>query len=156
RYIRARSRRPFGPPVPGEGVGDVFTQSWFPICLSADLRPGGLLGVDFLDGRVIAFRGADGHAQVLSAYCVHLGGDLPVGGAVVNRGRCAYHEWEYDASGKCAATGCGDNVPPQARVFRFPTEEKHGIVWAFNGEQSVFAIPDHGFAQNELVTRVGT
>ena len=39
RYIRERSRRPLGPPVPGEGVGEVFTQSWFPICLSADLRP---------------------------------------------------------------------------------------------------------------------
>jgi nitrite reductase/ring-hydroxylating ferredoxin subunit len=153
-YIQDRVRRPLSPPIPGEGECELFSQSWFPICLSADLQPGGVIGVDFLDGRVIAFRGAGGHAQVLSAYCVHLGADLSLGRVVGDRIRCAFHEWEYDATGTCAATGCGDEVPSQARVFCFPTHEKHGIVWAFNGEQPLFEIPDHGFTEHRLAMRV--
>lgn len=153
-YVRDNIRRPLGPPVPAEGAGGVFSQSWFPICLSTDLKPGGVIGADFLDGRVIAFRGAGGHAQVLSAYCVHLGADLSVGTVVGDRIRCAFHRWEYDFTGTCAVTGSGDQVPPQASLFRFPTQEKHGILWAFNGEQPLFDIPDHGFDENRLAMRV--
>jgi hypothetical protein len=39
-------------------------------------------------------------------------------------------------------------------VFRFPTQEKHGIVWAFNGEEPLFEIPDHGFSEDRLAMRV--
>jgi hypothetical protein len=73
---------------------------------------------------------------------------------VGNRLRCGFHQWEYDSTGACVATGCGDDVPPQARVFRFPTREKYGIVWAFNGVQPLFELPGHGFAEDALAMRV--
>jgi nitrite reductase/ring-hydroxylating ferredoxin subunit len=154
RYIQGTVRRPLALRVPAEGEGGVFSQSWFPICMSADLKPGGVIGADFLDGRVIAFRGAGGHAQVLSAYCVHLGSDLSIGTVVGDRIRCALHKWEYDSTGACTVTGSGDKVPPQARLFRFPSQEKYGILWAFNGEQALFDIPDHGFDKHRLAMRV--
>ena len=82
---------------------------------------------------------------------------------------CRLDAWSATASAARTTNGNttlrGGAQPPGAETtsrlrrvcFRFPTEEKHGIVWAFNGERSpVFAIPNHGFAQNELVTRVGT
>ncbi|MFJ4773818.1 Rieske 2Fe-2S domain-containing protein [Streptomyces uncialis] len=147
-------RRELGPPVPGEGEDGLYSQSWFPVCLSEELTAGSVVGADFLGGRVVAFRAAGGgEARVLSAYCVHLGADLSVGEVVGDRLRCRFHRWEYDGAGRCAVTGIGDPVPPGARLFRFPARERHGIVWAFNGERPTFDVPDLPYPQDELVFR---
>ncbi|WP_375540838.1 Rieske 2Fe-2S domain-containing protein, partial [Streptomyces sp. TRM64462] len=146
--------RPLGRPVPGEGEGGVFSQSWFPVCLSADLKPGSVVGAGFLGGRVVAFRGeGGGPARVVSAYCVHLGADLSVGEVVGEQLRCRFHGWRYGGDGRCAATGIGDPVPSRARLFRFPTVERYGIVWAFNGEEPLFDLPDLPHPEDELVVR---
>ncbi|WP_241838179.1 hypothetical protein [Streptomyces sp. CB03234] len=51
------------------------------------------------------------------------------------------------------ATGIGDPVPPRARLFRFPTVERYGIVWAFNGEEPLFELPELPYPDDELVVR---
>lgn len=141
------------PPPPAEGEGGMFSQTWFPICLSEEVPCGAVLGVDFLGGRVVAFRGEGGRVQVLSAYCIHLGADLSVGEVIGDTLRCRFHHWKYDADGVCVATGIGDPVPPQARVFRFPTVEKYGVVWAFNGDDPLFDLPELRHPEDRLVLR---
>jgi nitrite reductase/ring-hydroxylating ferredoxin subunit len=142
-----------GRAIPSEGEGGRFSQSWFPICLSSDVEPGHVRGYDFLDGRVVVFRDAGGEARVLSAYCPHLGADLSVGDVVDGHLRCAFHHWLYDGDGRCVATGVGDRPPPAARLFRFPTVEKHGLVWAFNGEHPTWQIPDFPVPAADLVSK---
>lgn len=61
--------------LPREGENGLFSQSWFPICLSEELHSGAVLSKPFLDGKVVAYRGADGVAHVMSGYCPHMGGD---------------------------------------------------------------------------------
>jgi phenylpropionate dioxygenase-like ring-hydroxylating dioxygenase large terminal subunit len=131
----------------------LFSQTWFPICLSQALPCGAVVGSEFLGGRVVAFRGSDGRAQVLSAYCVHLGADLSVGHVVGDTIQCRFHHWKFGADGYCKATGIGDPVPRQARVFCFPTVEKYGIVWAFNGDEPLFDLPELPYAEESLVLR---
>jgi nitrite reductase/ring-hydroxylating ferredoxin subunit len=148
-------RRILGKPVPAEGENGLFTQSWFPLCLSSEVQKGKILGVDFLDGRVIVVRGEDGVAHVLSAYCPHLGSDLSVGDVVGDTVRCAFHHWQYDHNGVCVKTGVGDLPPPGACLFKFPTAEKHGLIWAFNGEEPLFEIPDFPYPQDDLAMKAG-
>src|SRR5688572_14597916 len=69
------TQRPHNP-VPAEGDGGVFSQSWFPICLAEQLAPGQVRGERFLDGKVVVYRTSDGIAHVVSAYCPHVGADL--------------------------------------------------------------------------------
>lgn len=145
-------RRTFGAQVPMEGDDGLYTQSWFPICLSADIGPGEVKGYPFLGGRIVAFRGEDGVAQVTSAYCAHLGADLSVGTVVGNHVQCAYHMWEFDRAGSCRKTGCGDPPPPRANLFAFPTLEKHGLIWAFNGDEPDYDLPDWPFPDSALLT----
>ncbi|MBP2401170.1 hypothetical protein [Streptomyces syringium] len=38
-------------------------------------------------------------------------------------------------------------------MFRFPAVERHGIVWAFNGEKPLFDIPHLPYEQDELLLR---
>lgn len=147
-------RRFLGRPIPAEGANGLFTQSWFPLCLSSQVAKGQVRGVDFLDGRVVVFRGENGRAQVLSAYCPHVGADLSVGEVQGNTIRCAFHHWQYDQRGVCVKTGIGDPPPPGACLFHFPTAEKYGLIWAFNGETPLFELPDFPYPEDELAIRV--
>ncbi len=130
-----------GKPMPPQGEAGGYDQNWYPIALSKDVREGEVYGTEFLNGRVIAIRDADGKAQVLSAYCRHLGADLSdadlVGGKVV----CPFHKWGYDATGQCVQTMTGDKPPEQAKLFKFPTEESWGVIWAFNGLEPFYEVP---------------
>ena len=138
-----------------EGEDGVFTQSWFPICLSTDVAPGGFAGFDFLGGRIIVMRDSAGTPSVLSAYCPHMGADLGGGEMVDGAVRCPFHHWRFGPDGKCVATGSGDKVPPTAKLFRFPTAEKYGLVFAFNGNEPLFDLPDFPKPAEGLVWKVG-
>lgn len=138
-------------PIPAEGEDGLFRQAWYPICLSSELPKGKVLGCDFLDGKVVAFRGEDGVARVMSAYCPHVGADLSVGRMVGNNVQCAFHHFEFDGDGVCVKTGIGDPPPRQACLFKFPTIERWNIVWAFNGDEPLFELPDLGHSEDEML-----
>jgi phenylpropionate dioxygenase-like ring-hydroxylating dioxygenase large terminal subunit len=127
-------------PVPHEGDDGLFRQTWYAVCRSGDVPIGGVIGRNFLDGRVAIFRGVDGRVQVVSAYCPHIGADLSIGCVTGNSLRCAFHNWEFGRDGRCQRTGIGDPAPPTARLFNFPTVEQYGVVWAFNGEEPLFEL----------------
>jgi phenylpropionate dioxygenase-like ring-hydroxylating dioxygenase large terminal subunit len=149
--VTTSRRRHLGPPIPAEGENGVFSESWFPICLSREIPAGKIVGVDFLGGRVVAYRGATGIARVMSAYCAHLGADLSVGDVQGESVRCAFHHWKYNADGICESTKVGDPPPAGACLFAFPTCERHGIVFAYNGERPRFAVPNFPYPDSELL-----
>jgi len=140
-------------PIPAEGTGGLFTQSWFPICLASAVAPGQIEGFDFLDGRVVVWRGADGQAHVTSAFCPHMGASLEAGDVVGNRVRCAFHHWEYGGHGQCEKTAIGDPPPSSACLYVFPSMEKFGLIWAFNGERPLYDIPDFGHPQEQMLLK---
>ena len=98
------------------GVGG-FDQCWYPIALSSEVAAGQVVGADFLDGRVVCFRGDDGVASVVSAYCRHLGTDLTQGEVVGNELRCNFHYWCYDRAGGCTKIPASDRIPEDSSLF---------------------------------------
>jgi phenylpropionate dioxygenase-like ring-hydroxylating dioxygenase large terminal subunit len=147
----AGQRRRITTDVPFEGENGVFTQSWFAVAMSYELTPGQVIGRDFLDGRIVIFRGENERVVAMSAYCPHVGADLSVGAVVGNNVQCAFHHWEYDQTGQCVKTGAGDPPPKNACLFVFPTEERFGIIWVFNGENPLFDLPTFPYPDEELV-----
>jgi phenylpropionate dioxygenase-like ring-hydroxylating dioxygenase large terminal subunit len=138
-------------PVPAEGEDGLFTQTWWPVAWSTDVAPGQVIGRDFLDGRIVVFRGANGKAVATSAYCPHVGADLAVGEVIGDNIRCAFHHWQYDQTGKCVKTGIGDKPPKGACLFVFPILERYGIIWVFNGEKPLFDMVSLPIPDDELV-----
>jgi phenylpropionate dioxygenase-like ring-hydroxylating dioxygenase large terminal subunit len=143
------SREPF----PKQGIGG-FDQCWYPIALSEQLGRSAVISREFLSGRVIVFRGENGAAKVLSAYCAHFGADLAAGAVVGDEIRCPFHHWRYGQDGRCTNIPTGEPIPEAARQFSFPTIEMLGVIWAFNGEEPLYDLPTLGVDENKYAIRV--
>ena len=148
-YTNQHRRRGRG--VVYEGEDGLFSQSWFPICRSSEVPPMSAVARGFLDGQVAVFRGENGRASVVSAYCPHLGAHLGSGRVIGNEVECPFHRWSFDQDGQCTRTGCGDPVPRGAGVLKYPTVERFGLIWAFNGETPTWELPDMGAPDDDLV-----
>ncbi len=135
-------QRPIWKLMPREGEDGLFSQNWYPICLSEELKAGEIFTRPFLNGEVIAIRASDNSPRVFAPYCLHLGANLKEGDMVEGRIRCPYHHWEYDASGTCVKTGAGDPPPRGACLFQYPVQERWGLVFVFNGENPLWDFPD--------------
>ena len=145
-----RARKRYSKPMPPEGENGLFSQDWFAICLSDEVERGQCIGREFLGGHVVVFRGEDGSAHVVSGYCPHLGTDLALGKVVGNALECRFHKWQFDGEGTCLKTGIGDPPPPGACLFKFPTRDRWGLIWAFNGEEPLWHLPDPKYPDDEL------
>ncbi len=149
--VMAERRRGVGMPRQGS---DGYDQNWYPIGFSREVGVGQIVGKEFLDGRVVMYRGESGRVAVLSAYCRHLGADLSLGTVVGDGIRCAFHHWEYGADGACTHIPVADRVPPGVALFRFPCAEAWDLVWVFNGPEPLFDVPCFPLADaRELVFR---
>src|SRR2546430_15321717 len=87
-----------GGTMPRQG-SDGYDQTWYPIVLSREVGVGQVVAREFLDGRVIVYRGESGRAAVLSAYCRHLRADLSLRTVVGDALPCAVHSRPYGAHG---------------------------------------------------------
>lgn len=131
-----------------------FHQSWYAIARSEEVAAGQVLGRDFLEGRAIVYRGESGSAAVMSAYCRHLGADLSLGKVIGDDIRCAFHHWQYGCDGVCSKIPASEKIPKAAKLFKFPTAEKWGLIWAFNGAEPLFDVADFpGYSESDLEYR---
>lgn len=135
-------RPKFRQSVPLEGDDGVYSQTWWPVCRSSDVATGAIIPAGFLDGRIVIWRSEDGVAHVQSAWCPHMGTDLAVGKVVGDRIQCAFHNWQFGTDGRCVGALWAKKVPEKAAVFAFPTVERWGLIWAFNGETPLWHLPD--------------
>jgi phenylpropionate dioxygenase-like ring-hydroxylating dioxygenase large terminal subunit len=139
---RGRAFEPQGP--------DGYHVAWYPVCLASDLGGGRLVGAEFLNGRVVAFRTSGDDVVVMSAYCRHMGADLSIGELVDGCVRCAFHHWQYAADGQCVTIPVDDPIPEDARLYVFPSAERFGLVWAYSGDTPTELPHFHGYDVDQL------
>jgi len=119
--------------------------SWFHVSYSDELAPGEVKSIRYLGHDLVLFRGQDGKAAVLDAYCPHLGAHLGVGGTVVdNTIRCPFHSWRFDCTGKCVEVPYAKRIPPKAETRSWPVCEVNGRIFVWHhaeGAPPDFEIP---------------
>jgi phenylpropionate dioxygenase-like ring-hydroxylating dioxygenase large terminal subunit len=124
RVRTGSSRFPF--PIP---------HGWFAVAVGAELAPGAVLARHYFGRDLAVYRGEDGAAHVVDAYCAHLGAHLAAGGKV-RGGRivCPFHGWCYDGqTGRCVEIpyADGERIPARASVRAYPVVERNGLVFAW-------------------------
>lgn len=140
---------------------DRFAEGWYWAIPSHQLRVGQVKPVT-LQGRNLAlYRGVNGKAVAMDAYCPHMGAHLATGRVEDNGIRCLFHNWKFDAKGSCVDAPCL-NAPPRLDQQTFPTAEHYGMVWVWTGStptqpppfvpelqgQVCDAVMGHQFVQN--------
>ena len=109
-------------------------EQWVPVARSADVttvpRPVEVAGRGYVAIRLTE----DAPAALVTPLCPHR--LVPLTAAAVDGGRlrCAYHGWEFDASGSCVVLPSlaeGANIPPRAHLAAAPrSREVDGQLWA--------------------------
>ena len=113
-----------------------FPNGWFVLLESRDLSRGQVRQVDALGLNLAVYRGDSGQVFVVSAYCVHLGANIAVGGRVKGDCiQCPFHNWKYCGhTGKCvevpySTSFSTSTIREQARLPTFPSMERNGLVY---------------------------
>ncbi|QIR39735.1 aromatic ring-hydroxylating dioxygenase subunit alpha [Tolypothrix sp. PCC 7910] len=110
---------------------NIVAKGWYIACTSRELPRKQAKSVEICGQRITIFRGEDGRVRALDAYCSHLGTDLGIGKVDGNWIRCAFHHWAFDETGICQNIPCQSEIPTQAKVQAYATEEKYGFIWVY-------------------------
>ncbi|KAK1155773.1 cholesterol 7-desaturase isoform X1 [Acipenser oxyrinchus oxyrinchus] len=125
----------------------VYPNGWYRVLDSHMLARGEVKNVTMLGEQVAVFRGEDGQAHVVDAYCPHLGANLAVGGRVVGGCiECPFHGWQFRGEdGKCVRIPYAERVPEFAQIKPWPSCELNGMVLVWyhcDGMDPTWQIPE--------------
>src|ERR1044071_9464385 len=81
-------------------------EGWYWAMPSRAIKCGRARPLAFLGREMVVYRGEDGVARALDAYCPHMGAHLGEGKVEGDGIRCLFHDWKYDAAGRCVEIPC--------------------------------------------------
>lgn len=111
-------------------------KSWYMIEYSENLAIGDVKPVQYFGQHLVLFRGEDGKATLLDAYCPHMGAHLGHGGVVEgNEIRCPFHAWKLDGTGTCTEVPYATKIPKRAKIRSWDVCEINGLIMAWCNEE---------------------
>ncbi|CAH0730904.1 unnamed protein product, partial [Brenthis ino] len=115
-----------------------YPNGWFALIESSNLKVGATIPIDALGLNLCVYRGEDGVARIVDAYCPHLGANLAVGGSVCgNCIECPFHHWKFGADGNCVSIPGLESVPKGISIKTYPSMEVDGAVWIWYHVESL-------------------
>lgn len=129
-----------------------FPQSWYPLCMSRDLKKRQIKLISAFNQELVVYRGETGKIGVLTRYCCHMGADMSKGKVIRDNIRCPLHHWQFNITGRCQEIPASESIPNNAQMKSFVAQEKYGIIFAFLGDIPSFEIPNHLFTKNTYMT----
>ncbi|RMF16351.1 MAG: 3-ketosteroid-9-alpha-hydroxylase [Candidatus Dadabacteria bacterium] len=121
-----------------------YPRGWFVVAFSDELGPGDILKVPCFGDTIVVYRGEDGVARAMDAYCPHLGGGFARGKVVGDSIECPFHAWRFGPDGKCNHIPYAKGIPEKARVATRIIQEVNNIIYLWNdpeGGEPDFDIP---------------
>jgi 5,5'-dehydrodivanillate O-demethylase oxygenase subunit len=130
---------------PGMPCGELLRRYWQPACYAAELtdeQP--ILRVKIMHEDLVLYRDRRGNYGCLAEQCAHRGVSLAYGFVEECGLRCAYHGWQYDASGACIDQPfepAGSTFRRRVRQPAYPVERLAGILFVYMGPPPAPLLP---------------
>ncbi|KAG6461500.1 hypothetical protein O3G_MSEX012668 [Manduca sexta] len=141
RIARAQLARRMGSKIPPP-----YPNGWFAVAETRDLKIGDVVSVDALGQNLCVYRGEDGVARCVDAYCPHLGANLAIGGTVCGSCiECPFHKWKFNADGACVSVPGVEHAPKGVSIKTWTTVEADGAVWIWydaEGREPLWSMSD--------------
>ncbi len=122
-----------------------YAMGWYIVSLSHELEAGAVKPLRYFGKELVLFRTEGGEAQVLDAYCPHLGAHLGYGGKVRGESvECPFHAWKFDGQGRCTDVPYAKKIPPKARIRCWEVVEVNGLIMVWfhpHGEAPRWTVP---------------
>jgi len=93
----------------------------------------GFTTATILEDEIVLYRTAD-EAVALQDRCPPRALPLSMGKRIGDNLQCGYHGMTFGPDGGCVRVPGQRSVPPQAWARRYPTVERHGLVWIWMGD----------------------
>lgn len=131
-----------------DGFYTAMRRFWQPVLRVVDLSDGAPVGVMLL-GEALVLARLNGEIVAMQDLCRHFQAQLSLGEITKVAGvgdclLCPYHGWSYAASGQCVhipQLAPGREIPVDARVPRYATAERYGLIWVCLTEEPLFDVP---------------
>lgn len=144
RVAEVENRRP----VVERNLDVGFAFGWYAMMKSDELAVGEVKPLRYFGQELAIWRGEDGEARMLGAYCKHLGAHMGHGGKVHgNMLECPFHAWRYDGEeGLVKEIPYSPSIPPRvAKKCKqvWPVKEANQIIWAWyhpNGDAPMYDV----------------
>ncbi|HEY4167276.1 MAG TPA: aromatic ring-hydroxylating dioxygenase subunit alpha, partial [Reyranella sp.] len=125
--------------VTNQSINTLLTKGvrniWYPICPSHFLgeKP---ISLRRLGLKVVLWRDESGKAVMLEDHCPHRGAPLSMGIPMGDRIACGYHGVQVSGDGTVMLVpgAPGSRLEGRKCVRSFPTEERHGVIFAYAGD----------------------
>jgi phenylpropionate dioxygenase-like ring-hydroxylating dioxygenase large terminal subunit len=105
---------------------------WYVVARSTEVKTQPL-GVTLWNHPIVLYRDASGIVHALEDRCPHRQVKLSHGRVTGELLECAYHGWQFNSSGECAAVPyLADNQKlPNCQIRQYPVQEQDGFIWLF-------------------------
>lgn len=117
-----------------------FIEGWYWAIPSHQLGLGQVKSVTLLGKNLAIYRGVNGNAVAVDAYCPHMGAHLAEGRVDGDGLRCFFHNWKFAADGTCVDIPCLGKALP-VKINTWQTAEKYGMVWVWTGKSVPASLP---------------
>ncbi len=107
---------------------------WYIVAYSDELNVGEAKSIRYFGQELALYRGQDGKARLLDAYCRHMGANLADGEVIDNTLACPFHAWQYDETGAVTHIPYAKVIPPKVRkpcIKSWPLVEDNQAIWAW-------------------------
>ncbi|ATA56989.1 2Fe-2S ferredoxin [Variovorax boronicumulans] len=129
-----------------------YTNGWFAVCFSHEVRPGALITVPFMGQDLVVYRTASGLLRVIEPYCPHLGAHLGHGGTIDGEHlTCAFHGLVFGPDGACVRA-CPGQTPPRTALTSRYAKEANGVVMVWRHSEDI--PPEWDFPSLDLDDRI--
>lgn len=116
----------------------MIPNQWYAVLESNEVKPGKALAVTRMGEQLAVWRDSQGNLSIMKDQCPHRGAALSPGKIINDCLECPFHGFQFDHTGQgkfIPANGKNTPVPKVFHAHTYPSQEAHGFIWMWWGEE---------------------